>query len=221
MIVKGRSAAHRVCRACSTTWGCKFRYADDVNIYVRSERAGQRVMGSIKRFMTKKLKLRLNDEKSAVAKSSTRKFLGFSFTDEVMPRRHLSPQSITRFRERIRKLTGRHGGLSVEEVVRKLRSYLRGWLGYYSFVEVTWELQSLESWVRRRLRCLMWTQWKTSGQRFRELRRRGVGANHARRMAGSSKGSWHLSRTLALSVALPNVYFSKLGIPPFTRCGVA
>ena len=197
------------------------RYADDQNIYVGSERAGLRVMESIKRFITTKLKLKVNEHKSAVGKPSQRKFLGFSFTAEEVPRRRLASQSTARFRAKVRELTRRAIGRSRVEVIANLRNYLNGWLGYYDFVEVPWELRKLESWIRRRLRSLIWAQWKTRKKRFKELRRRGINQGLAQRTAGSSKGPWRISRSRALHVALPNAYFSQLGIPSFTVKGVA
>lgn len=197
------------------------RYADDQNIYVGSERAGLRVMKSIKRFITTKLKLKVNEQKSAVGKPSQRKFLGFSFTAEEAPRRRMAPQSIARFRAKVRKLTRRAIGRSRVEVIANLRNYLKGWLGYYDFVEVPWELRNLESWVRRRLRSLIWGQWETRKKRYKELRRRGINQGLAQRTAGSSKGPWRISRSRALHVALPNAYISELGIPSFTVKGVA
>ncbi len=197
------------------------RYADDCNIYVRSERAGHRVMESTRRFITKKLKLKVNEKKSAVAKPHQRKFLGFSFTDEETPRRQLAPQSIARFRTKVRKLTRRAVGRSLRQVVDNLQSYLNGWLGYYGFTEVHWQLRNLGRWVRRRLRCLIWAQWKTRKKRLKELRRRGVNHGLAKRTASSSKGPWRLSRTRALQSALPNAYFRELGFPPLTGRGVA
>ena len=197
------------------------RYADDQNIYVRSERADLRVMESIKRFITTKLKLKVNEYKSAVGKPSQRKFLGFSFTAEEVPRRRLAPQSIARFRAKVRELTRRAIGRSRVEVIANLRNYLNGWLGYYDFVEEPGALRKLESWIRRRLRSLIWAQWKTRKKRSKELRRRGVNQDLAARTAGSSKGPWRISRSRALHVALPNAYFSQLGIPSFTVKGVA
>jgi RNA-directed DNA polymerase len=197
------------------------RYADDQNIYVRSERAGLRVMESLKRFITTKLKLKVNEHKSAVGKPSDRKFLGFRFTAEEVPRRRLAPQSAARFRAKVRELTRRAIGHSLVEVISDLRNYLTGWRGYYDFVEMPWELKKLESWVRRRLRCLIWAQWKTRKKRFKELRRRGVNQGLAKRTAGSSKGPWRISRSQALRVALPNAYFRQLGIPSLTAKGVA
>lgn len=189
------------------------RYADDQNIYVRSERAGHRVMESLKRFITTKLKLKVNEHKSAVGKPSERKFLGFIFTAEEVPRRRLAPQSVARFRAKVRELTRRAIGQSLVDVTTTLRNYLTGWHGYYGFVEVSWELRKLEKWIRRRLRSLIWTQWKTRKKRFKQLRRRGVNQDLAQRTAGSSKGPWRISLSPALSVALPISFFRQLGIP--------
>ena len=192
------------------------RYADDCNIYVRTERAGLRVMQSIRRFITKRLKLKVNEQKSAVDRPSHRKFLGFSFTDGPVPRRRLAPQSIARFRARIRELTRRAGGRSLGQVVDDLKSYLNGWIGYYGFTELSRELRLLESWIRRRLRSLLWEQWKTPSKRLKVLRGRGVRVDLANSTAVSSKGPWRISHSRALQLALPNSYFRQLGIPPLT-----
>ncbi len=197
------------------------RYADDSNIYVRSERAGHRVMKSVKRFIEKKLKLKVNENKSAVAKPSRRQFLGFSFTDEPVPRRRIADRSCARFRVKIRTLTRRAIGRGMRQVASELRSYVRGWLGYYGLSEDAQGLKKLESWLRRRLRCLHWGQWTTRKRRYKELRRRGIGHELAHRAAGGSKGPWRISRTTAMHVALPNAYFRQLGIPPFVARGVA
>ncbi len=194
--------------------GLRFvRYADDCNIYVRSPRAGERVMGSVTRWLEKKLKLRVNRDKSAVARPWKRKFLGFSSTGERKPRRRISPQSVVRFKEKVRSLTRRSGGRSVEAVVTRLASYLRGWLGYYGFCETPSVLRELEGWVRRRLRSLLWKQWKVGRTRERELLRRGVSAELAWGTAGSAHGVWRMSRARALHVALPAAYFAELGLP--------
>jgi RNA-directed DNA polymerase len=189
------------------------RYADDCNIYVRSERAGKRVMDSVVRFITDTLKLKVNGEKSAVAKPRERKFLGFSFTRHAEPKRRIAPKAIERFKKRVREITSRTRGVSFAKVVEELTIYLRGWRGYFSFCQTPSVLQSLEEWVRRRLRSYLWKQWRTGGQRFAELRKRGVGLELAAQTAGSSHGPWCLSASPALSVAFPNAYFDSLGLP--------
>jgi len=192
------------------------RYADDSNIYVDSERAGQRVMESVTRFITHRLKLKVNQAKSAVARPRQRKFLGFSFTSERKPRRRIAPKTIVRFKERIRELTRRTRGISLTQMVKEIATYLRGWLGYFGDCQTPWVLQSLESWLRRRLRSVVWKQWKRGRTRFRELRKRGVRKDLAAKTAGSPQGPWRLANSPALGIALPNAYFAQLGLPPMT-----
>src|SRR5262249_36003985 len=150
------------------------RYADDCNIYVGSERAGQRVMESVTRFITNRLKLKVNQVKSAVAQPGQRKFLGFSFTGEREPRRRIAPKAIARFKERIREQTRRTRGISLRQMVKEIATYLRGWLGYFGDCQTPSVLRDLETWLRRRLRSVVWKQWKRGRTRFRELRKRGV-----------------------------------------------
>lgn len=192
------------------------RYADDCNIYVRSERAGKRVMESISNFITKKLKLKVNVEKSAVARPVERKFLGFSFTLNLQPKRRVAPKALKRFKERIRELTRRTRGVSLEEMVRQLSVYLRGWRGYFGFSQTPSVLKKLDKWTRRRLRSVVWKQWKRGKMRFAELRKRGVGKDLAAQTAGSAHGPWRIGNSPALSIAFPNAYFDKLGLPTLT-----
>lgn len=192
------------------------RYADDCNIYVRSERAGQRVMASVRNFITRKLKLKVNGEKSAVARPRERKFLGFSFTSGREPKRRIAPQALKRFKERVRELTRRTRGVSIEEMVRQLSIYLVGWHNYFAFCETPSILQRLDQWTHRRLRCVVWKQWKRGRTRYAELRQRGVGRDLAAQSAGSSHGPWRLAASPALSFALPGAYFTSLGLPTLT-----
>ena len=189
------------------------RYADDCNIYVRSERAGQRVLEGVTTFLTRRLKLRVNQEKSAVARPAARKFLGFSFTSgstrSAASRRRRSPGS----RRRVRTLTQRTRGISLPQMVTELATYLRGWRGYFAFCETPSVLRDLDSWVHRRLRCVVWKQWKRGRRRFAELRRRGIGRDLAAQTAGSPHGPWHIGRSPALNYALPGAYFLSLGLP--------
>src|ERR1700694_58593 len=141
------------------------RYADDCNIYVRSERAGQRVMESITRFITQKLKLKVNEAKSAVARPQERKFLGFSFTEGSEIRRRIAPKAIARFKERIREITRRTRGVGLKKTMKTLAPYMRGWRGYFGFCETPEVLIGLTRWVRLRLRAAMWRQWKTPRRR--------------------------------------------------------
>src|SRR5438445_1266745 len=192
------------------------RYADDSNIYVRSRRAGERVMESLTRFITAKLKLRVNQQKSAVARPWARKFLGFSFTSAGIPKRRIAPKAVDRFKERVRELTSRTSGVSMERMAEDLSRYLRGWIGYFGRCETPSVLESLEQWLRRRLRSAIWKQWKRGTVRFAELRKRGVGDDLAAQTAGSALGPWRLANSPALSIALSNAYFDSLGIPRLT-----
>jgi RNA-directed DNA polymerase len=197
--------------------GLRFaRYADDSNIYVRSRRSGERVMESITRFITTKLKLKVNEPKSAVARPWERKFLGFSFTRNREPKRRIAPKAVLRFQERIRELTGRTRGVSIERMAAEVARYLRGWIGYFGKCETPTVLASLEQWVRRRLRSAIWKQWKRGRVRFAELRKRGVGKDLAAQTAGSAHGPWRLANSPALAIALPNAYFDSLGLPRLT-----
>jgi RNA-directed DNA polymerase len=195
------------------------RYADDCNIYVRSRRAGERVMSSVTRLLTTKLKLRVNSEKSAVARPWERKFLGFSFTNHKQPKRRLAPKAVARFKERVRGLTRRTRGISSAQMVQDLAEYLRGWIGYFGRCETPSVLEDLEKWLRRRLRSRVWKQWKRGTTRYRELRTRGIDAQEAAQTAGSSDGPWHLANTPAVKIALSNAYFASLGLPEITAHG--
>ena len=192
------------------------RYADDSNIYVRSERAGQRVMESVKRFITEKLKLKVNESKSAVAKPQERKFLGFSFTAGKELKRKIAPQAINRFKERVREITAQGKGNSMKKVIEELAQYLRGWRGYFGFCETPSVLRALESWIRRRVRCAFWRQWKTGRQRYAELVQRGVSGEAAAKTASSRRGPWRVSQSPALDQALSNAYLASLGLPSLT-----
>jgi RNA-directed DNA polymerase len=189
------------------------RYADDCNVYVRSERAGMRVMGSIKTFLIRKLKLKVNEEKSAVGKTGERKFLGFRFTNGKQLKRAIAPQALVRFRKRVGELTRRTRGVSLERMVSQLTPYLTGWRNYFGFCQTPSVLRDLDSWVRRRLRCAVWKGWKRGRNRFVELRKRRVGRDLAAQAAGSPHGPWRLSRSPALSFAFPNAYFDSLRLP--------
>ncbi len=195
------------------------RYADDCNLYVRSQRAGLRVMESLVNFIMVRLKLRVNSEKSAVGRPWERKFLGFSFTSNREPRRRIAPQAVKRFKERVREMTRRTRGVSLEEMVKQLTVYLRGWQEYFGFCQTPSILQGFDEWVRHRLRATAWKQWKQGRRRFAELRKRGVGKNLAAQTAGSAHGPWRLANSPALNMALPNAYFSSLGLPTLAARG--
>jgi len=189
------------------------RYADDCNIYVRSERAGQRVMKSITQFITQKLKLKVNETKSAVARPQERKFLGFSFTAGPEVKRVIAPKALDRFKRRIREITRRAKGVSIETTMEELAPYMRGWRSYFGFCETPRVLVHLTCWVRVRLRVALWRQWKTPRRRRAALLALGVHPKLASNTAGSGRGSWYLAHAKALSVGLSNAYFKSLGLP--------
>jgi len=189
------------------------RYADDCNVYVASERAGNRVMQSVARFLSQRLKLRINESKSAVDRPWRRTFLGFSFTSRTEPARRLSPQALGRFKTKVRELTRRNGGKSAEQMVAALKVFLTGWRGYYGFVETPSVLRELDAWIRRRLRCVLWKQWRHGRNRYRELVQRDVNPRLAACAAGSGLGPWPQSGMSALNAALPNSWFDSLGLP--------
>jgi RNA-directed DNA polymerase len=197
--------------------GLRFaRYADDCNVYVRSRRAGERVMASITRFITTKLKLQVNEQKSAVARPWDRKFLGFSFSSNREPKRRIAPKAVVRFKQKVRELTRRTRGVSTERMAEDLSRYLRGWIGYFGKCQTPSVLEDLEKWFRRRLRSAIWKQWKRGKVRFAELQKRGVGKDLAAQTAGSAHGPWRLANSPALAIALPNAYFDSLGVPRLT-----
>ena len=188
------------------------RYADDANIYVRSERAGLRVMESIKQFITQKLKLKVNEAKSAVARPQERKFLGFSFTAGPDVKRTIAPKALERFKRRIREITRRAKGVSIKTTMEELALFMRGWRGYFGFCETPEVLIALTRWVRLRLRAALWRQWKTPRRRRAALVANGVPERTANNAAGSGRGPWRLARSRALSLGLSNAHFRSLGL---------
>jgi len=192
------------------------RYADDCNIYVQSERAGQRVMASMEQFISRKLKLKVNAAKSAVARPWERKFLGFTFTSNRQPKRRIAPKALIRFTQKVRELTRRTRGIGVQMMVEQLATCLRGRRGYFGFCQTPSVLANLDSRIRRRLRCFQWKQWKRGKRRFAELRRVGAGKDLAAQTAGSSHGPWRVSRSPALSYAMPDAFWERLGLPRLT-----
>ncbi|USS95768.1 group II intron reverse transcriptase/maturase [Serratia symbiotica] len=190
------------------------RYTDDSNIYVRSKRAGKRVKESITHWLEKRLKLKVNERKSAVSPPGERKFLGYS----ISPGKGrawilIAPESIRRAKSRRREITGRSKGRSLEQVIGKLRVYLTGWRNYYSLNELPSLTRNLLGWIRRRLRSLLWKQWKKGRTHYSELRVRGVGKDLAAQTVGSSHKQWRISLSPALCIALPNRLFREMGLP--------
>jgi RNA-directed DNA polymerase len=190
---------------------CFERYADDCNIYVRSRRAGERVKRSITCFIVRRLKLKVNEAKSAVARPVDRKFLGFSFTGAKQPRRRIAPKAVLRFKQKVGEFTGRTRGVSIERMTKELTSYLRGWKGYFGFCETPSVLESLDQWIRRRLRSVIWRQWKRG--RYARLRQLGAPRALATTTAASSHSCWRMANSPAMSLALPIAHFDALGLP--------
>ena len=188
------------------------RYADDCNIYVRSRRAGGRVMLSVTRFLTRRLKLTVNAEKSAVDRPVARAFLGFSFTAGPAVKRRIAPQTLARFKARVRELTRCTKSVSLAHLVSEISRYLVGWRGYFGFCETPSVLHRLDRWIRRRLRAIVWRQWKRGSTRFAALRRHGIGKDLAAKTAGSAHGPWRISNSPALAIALSNAFFVHLGL---------
>jgi RNA-directed DNA polymerase len=192
---------------------CFVRYADDCNIYVRSPRAGQRVMTNVTRFLTRRLQLQVNEAKSAVARPATRKFLGFSFSHHKEPKRRIAPKVLLRCKQKIRELTRRTRGVSLEHMLKELTAYLRGWKSYFGYCQTPSLLKALDKWIRRRLRSMIWKQWKRGKQRYAKLRHLGIGRDLAAQTVGSPHGPWHLANSPALAIAIPIAYFDSLGLP--------
>ena len=188
------------------------RYADDCNIYVRSRRAGERVKQSVTGFITRRLKLKVNEQKSAVARPVERKFLGFSFTLRGSKRR-IADKALIRFKRRVRELTSRTRGISIEQMARGLGDYLRGWKAYFGFCETPSVLETLDQWLRHRLRSVIWKQWKRSHVRFRRLSEHGIGRDLAAQTVGSPLGPWRIANSPAMNIAFPLAYFASLGLP--------
>jgi RNA-directed DNA polymerase len=189
------------------------RYADDCNIDVRSRQAGQRVMTKVTRFLARRLKLKVNEAKSAVARPVERKFLGFSFSTNKEPKRRIAPKVLLRCKQKIRELTRRTRGISLEQMLKELTAYLRGWKSYFGYCQTPSLLQTLDQWIRHRLRSIIWKQWKRGPARYAKLRQLGVGKDLAAQTAGSPHDPWRLASSPALQYALPIAYFDARGLP--------
>src|SRR5690625_762837 len=189
------------------------RYADDCNIYVRSKRAGLRTMENITRFIEGKLKLKVNEQKSAVDRPWRRKFLGFSFTyHKENPKIRIHKESIKRFKQRIRELTVRKHSISMEYRIERLNRYLVGWLGYYQLAETPTIFRNMDSWIRRRLRMIRWKEWKKIKTKQTNLIKLGTDKHQAWEWANSRKAYWRISKSPILHRTLGNKYWQRLGL---------
>lgn len=188
------------------------RYADDCNIYVRSRRAGERVLASVRGFLERKLRLRVNEAKSAVARPRERKFLGYRIIRQRGEARlNVAPASLKRAQDTIRAITKRHRGVSVERMLRELATFTDGWMGYFWQARTPSIFQHLDEWARRRVRCFIWKQWKTRRHRAQELLRAGIGPWLAWGTAYDGPGLWRAAGSPALTQALTNARLKQLG----------
>jgi RNA-directed DNA polymerase len=189
------------------------RYADDGNVYVKTKRAGERVFESIERFLWKRLRLRVNRDKSAVAHYPERSFLGFSFTRGRELKIRFSAKSLQQMKGRVKMITRRSRGVTLDQVIEGLNTFLRGWIGYYRLVETHTVIRDLDSWIRRRLRCFMVKRWiKNCHTRYKRFVAMGVNVKDALAMAASRKGPWALSNAKPSKVAMPNQFFAEQGL---------
>jgi RNA-directed DNA polymerase len=170
-------------------------------------------MMNVTRFLTQRLKLKVNEAKSAVARPMQRKFLGFSFSHNKEPKRRIAPKALLRCKQKIRELTRRTRGISLEQMLKELTAYLRGWKSYFGYCQTPSLLKALDEWIRRRLRSMIWKQWKRGSTRYEKLRQLGVGKDLAAQTAGSPHGPWRLANSPALQHALRIAYFDALGLP--------
>ena len=194
------------------------RFADDCNIYVKSEKAGKRVMESIREIIEHRLKLKVNENKSAVDLVSKRKFLGFSFyfgRDGANIRIH--EKSYKRFMNKVRDITNRNKGMSIDFRIRKLNEYTVGWVNYFAIAKASSKIIKLESWIRRRLRACIWKQWKKVKTKGQNLMKLGIGKYKAWEFANTRKGYWRISNSPILSITLNNKYLEKLGFKSISK----
>jgi RNA-directed DNA polymerase len=197
------------------------RHADDCNIYVRSRRAGERVRASACRFLTARLQLKVNESKSAVARSGERKSLGLTTSNDPEPIRQIAAKALEKFKDRVRELTSRTLGVSPPQLIPPLARYLIGWRGYFGSCQAPIVLRNLDARIRRRLRMYIWRQGKNGPTRYAQGRRLGVSHFHAAVAAGSERGYWRMARHVAVQQALSNAFFDSIGLPRLTTSPTA
>lgn len=188
------------------------RYADDCNIYVRSLRAGERVLASITRFLEKRLRLKVNQDKSGVDRPWKRKFLGYSMTNNKEPRLKVSPESIRRFKSKMRIMFRRGRGRNLRKFIKELAPVLRGWMNYYRLAEVRGIFDELDGWIRRKLRCIVWRQWKRNYTRARNLMKLGLSEGKSWRSATNGRGPWWNAGASHMNQAMPKKLFDGYGL---------
>jgi len=188
------------------------RYADDCNVYVGSKAAGERVMASLTRFLESKLRLKVNAEKSAVARPWKRKFLGYSMTMHKAPRLKAAPESVRRLRASLKLIFRRGRGRSVGRLIEELTPKLRGWIAYFKLAQVKGIFDELDGWIRRRLRCVIWRQWKRPYTRARNLMKRGLSEERAWKSATNGRGPWWNAGASHMNDVFRAGYFTRLGL---------
>jgi RNA-directed DNA polymerase len=188
------------------------RYADDCNIYVRSEAAGERVLTSVEKFLKERLRLTVNREKSAVARPWKRKFLGYTVTVNFKPKLKVAPESVKRLKDKLRELFREGRGRSIGKTIETLKPKLRGWMAYFRKAEVKETSESLDQWLRRKLRCIMWRQWKRPKTRFERLKQLGLDPERAKASAGNGRGPWWNAGASHMNQAVPNLWLEKCGL---------
>jgi len=188
------------------------RYADDCNIYVKSEAAGHHAMAALTRYLERKLKLRVNREKSAVARPWARKFLGYSFTWHKQARLKIAESSVKRLKDRVREIVVGNASRNLNATIAALTPVLRGWISYFRLTEVRGVLQDLDGWIRRKLRCLLWRQWKRPATRNRKLQARGLDPTRAWKSASNGRGPWWNAGASHMGAAYPKSYFDASGL---------
>jgi RNA-directed DNA polymerase len=191
------------------------RYADDCNVYVQSKTAGERVMTSLERFLAKRLRLRINRDKSAVARPWRRKFLGYSVTWHRKPKLKVAPESIKRLKGKLRRKLRQGRGRNLGCVIRDLGPVIRGWVAYYRLSEVKGSFEVLDKWLRRKLRCIQWRQWKRPRTRYKKLIALGLAPERARRSAGNGRGPWWNAGASHMNQAIPTRTLSTMGLTSF------
>ncbi len=188
------------------------RYADDVNIYVGSKRAGERVLDSLERFLNSRLHLQVNRQKSAVDRPWKRKFLGYSLTWHKRPRLKVAPSSLERMKRALKESFRRGRGQNLNKLIEELAPTLRGWVNYFRLSEVKRPFEELDGWIRRRLRCLIWRQWKRRYARAKGLMKKGLGESRAWESASNGRGPWWNSGASHMNQAFPKQFFDRLGL---------
>jgi len=188
------------------------RYADDCNVYVRSEAAGERVMASLERFLEKRLRIKVNRDKSAVARPWKRGFLGYGVTSDRNPKLRVTPASISRLKRKLRSQLRAGRGRSVQRTIADMAPLLRGWMAYFRLTETPRNLEQVDGWVRRKLRCILWRQWKRGRTRYSQLKRLGLDPERARASAGNGRGPWWNAGASHMNAAVPIAWLCGLGL---------